>query len=229
MESLLALQDVDTQIFQLERESADIPLRKEQEKARIQESLERLEAAEAELRAFQTRVADFELQVKAQREKVSKLKQQQMTLRSNKEFRVMENEINAGQHEIDNLEGQQIMAMDAVPQAQERVDAARRKLAADQSELAEYADGLDTRLAEVTARLTELAAERAEVVQQVPATQLRRYERLRGSRRPTVVPLREGICSGCHLQQTVATRHLAQRNNTLVVCESCGRILYVES
>lgn len=195
----------------------------------MQESLERLGAAEAELRAFQTRVADFELQVRAQREKVSKLKQQQMTLRSNKEFRVMENEINAGQHEIDNLEGQQIMAMDAVPQAQERVDAARRKLAADQSELAEYTDGLDKRLAEVTARLTELAAERAEVVKQVPAAQLRLYERLRGSRRPTVVPLRDGICSGCHLQQTVATRHLTQRNNTLVACESCGRILYVES
>ena len=228
MQPLLALQDVDTQIYELQKEIRDIPIRKQQETARLQDAQERLSAAQAELRAFQTRVADFELQVKAVRERINKLRQQQMTLKTNKEFRAMELEINNALHEVEGLEGHQIGAMDAVPPAQSRLNAAQERVAGEKSGMAEYIAELDSRLSEVTQRLAQLEAERVEVLNQVPQTHLRRYERLRGSRRPTVVPLHDGVCSGCHLQQTVATRHLVQRKNTLVSCESCGRILFCE-
>lgn len=227
MEPLLALQDVDTQIDELQHEMRDIPIRKQQETARLQDAQERLAAVQAELRAFQTRVADFELQVKALREQANKLKQQQMTLKTNKEFRAMEAEITNVFHEIEALEGQQIMAMDAVPVAQARVDAAQARVDEEQGTLSKYATELDARLAEVQARMKELEQTRADAVKHVPPAHLRRYDRLRGARRPTVVSLRDGICGGCHLQQTAATRHLVQRNNVLVSCESCGRILYM--
>ena len=226
MEPLLALQDVDTQIYELQKELRDIPIRKQQETARLQDAQERLSAAQAELMAFQTRVADFELQAKAVREHVTKLRQQQMSLKTNKEFRTMETEINTGLHEAEALEGQQINAMDALPPAQARVEAARTRVDAETSGMAQYVAELDSRLAEVKTRLAKLEQDRAEAATRVQPPHLRRYERLRGARRPTVVPLKDGICSGCHLQQTAATRHLVQRKNTLVNCESCGRLLY---
>lgn len=227
MEPLLALQDVDTQIDELQKELHDIPIRRQQESARLQDAQERLSAAQAELRAFQTRVADFELQVKAVLERVAKLRQQQMTLKTNKEFRAMEAEIGNGLHEAEALEGQQINAMDSVPPAQARVQAAQERLEAEKSGMAQYVAELDSRLAEVKTRLAQLEQSRAEAAKQVPPAHLRRYDRLRGARRPTVVPLKDGICSGCHLQQTAATRHLVQHKNAIVSCESCGRILYV--
>jgi predicted nucleic acid-binding Zn-ribbon protein len=226
MEPLLALQDVDTQIDELQRELHDIPIRRQQESARLQGAQERLSAAQAELRAFQTRVADFELQVKAVREQITKLRQQQMTLKTNKEFRAMETEINNGLHEAEALEGQQIMAMDAVPPAQSRVDAAQERYDVEKAGMAAHVADLDSRLALVKERLAALEAERDAALKQVPPAHLRRYERLRNGRRPTVVPLKDGICSGCHLQQTASTRHQVQRKNALVACESCGRILY---
>ncbi len=226
MESLLALQDVDTQIYELQKEIRDIPIRKQQETARLQDAQERLSAAQAELRAFQTRVADFELQVRAVRERVTKLRQQQMTLKTNKEFRAMETEINSALHDAEGLEGQQITAMDAVPPAQARVNAAQERVDAEKAGMSTYVSELDRRFAEVQGRLTQLENDRTEAVKGVPLMHLRRYERLRIARRPTVVALKDGICSGCHLQQTAATRHLVQRNNMLVVCESCGRMLF---
>ena len=227
MEPLLALQEVDTQIYELQRELRDIPIRRQQETARLQDAQERLSAAQAELRAFQTRVADFELQVKAVLDRVSKLKQQQMSLKTNKEFRAMEAEIGNGLHEAEALEGQQINAMDSVPQAQARVQAAQERVDAEKNGMAQYVAELDSRLAEVKTRLAQLEQSRAEAAKQVQPAHLRRYDRLRGARRPTVVTLKDGICSGCHLQQTAATRHLVQRKTAIVCCESCGRILYI--
>lgn len=228
MEPLLALQEVDTQIYELQNELRDIPLRKQQETSRLQDAQERLSAAQAELMAFQTRVADFELQVKAIRENVAKLRQQQMSLKTNREFRAMESEINNNLHEIENLEGQQIMAMDAVPPAQERVEAAQERVNTETSGVEQYLAELDSRLAEAKTRLEQLEQERVEVAGRVPPAHLRRYERLRAARRPTVVLLNnDGVCSGCHLQQTAATRHMVQRKNALVSCESCGRLLFV--
>lgn len=227
MEPLLALQDVDTQIYELQKELRDIPIRKQQETARLQDAQERLSAAQAELRAFQTRVADFELQVKAIREHVNKLRQQQMTLKTNKEFRAMETEIGNGLHEAEALEGQQITAMDAVPPAQARVEAAQERVDNEKAGMSQYVAELDGRLVEVKARLAQLEQARAETAKHVQPAHLRRYERLCGARRPTVVLLKDGICSGCHLQQTAATRHLVQRKTAIVNCESCGRILYV--
>ncbi len=227
MEPLLALQEVDTQIYELQNELRDIPLRKQQETSRLQDAQERLSAAQAELMAFQTRVADFELQVKAIRENVAKLRQQQMSLKTNREFRAMESEINNNLHEIEILEGQQITAMDAVPPAQERVEAAQERVNTETSGMEQYLAELDSRLDDVKARLAQLEQERVEVANRVPPAHLRRYERLRVARRPTVVLLNDGVCSGCHLQQTAATRHMVLRKNALVNCESCGRLLYV--
>lgn len=226
MEPLLALQEVDAQIYELRQEIRDIPSRKSQETERMREAQERLSAAQAELRALQTREADFEIQVQALREKVEKLKQQQMTLKSNKEFRAMEAEINNCLHETEALEGQQIMAMDAVIPAKARVTDCEEKLKSERQGIETYVKELDERLAEAQERLKTLEAERAEAATHVDARQLGVYDRLRHSRRPTVVRLEDGVCSGCHLAQPPSVTHMVRRNNTLVTCQMCGRILY---
>ena len=191
----------------------------------MQDAQERLSAAQAELMAFQTRVADFELQVKAIRENVAKLRQQQMSLKTNREFRAMESEINNNLHEIEILEGQQITAMDAVPPAQERVEAAQERVNTETS-------GMEQSLAELDSRLDDVKASGTAGTERVRSPTVchkrtRRYARLRVARRPTVVLLNDGVCRGGHLQPTAAPRHMVLRKNALVNCESCGRLLYV--
>ncbi len=226
MEPLLALQDVDTQLDELQKELQDIPLRKQHDSARLQEAQNRLNGAKAEMLAVQTRIADFELQVKALRDQITKLRQQQLVLKTNREFRAMETEISNHLHEIEALEEQQLMAMDLVPAVQERIDTAQEHFTSEKASIDTYGAELDQRLEEVKRRLAETETLHSEVVNRVPFAHLRRYQRLRSARRPTVVQLRDGVCTGCHLQQTPATRHLVLRDNEIVCCESCGRILY---
>ena len=78
-------------------------------------------------------------------------------------------------------------------------------------------------------------AEREEAAKNVFPQHLIIYNRLRKSRRPTVVPLHDGVCGGCHLTQPPAVTHLVHRMNfvpagdkraSLVTCQMCGCLLY---
>ena len=93
VQPLLALQGIDSRMRALQQEARDIPLRKEQEQERLRGAQEALSAAQAGFKSAQARVDEAELDVKDRREKINKLRQQQMTLKTNKEFAAMNLEI----------------------------------------------------------------------------------------------------------------------------------------
>lgn len=53
-----------------------------------------------------------------------------------------------------------------------------------------------------------------------------RYRRLVGTHERTVVPVVEGICYGCFMAVPTAWASDVDRNETLDVCDNCGRFLY---
>lgn len=53
-----------------------------------------------------------------------------------------------------------------------------------------------------------------------------RYLRLAGKRGRAVVPVIRGTCYGCFVAVPTALASDAERNESLRVCESCGRFLY---
>ncbi len=227
MEPLLALQELDGRIRELQQEIRDIPLRKDNEKSRLKDALERQAATQAELRAAKARVAEVELGVTAAREKVVKLRQQQMTLKTNREFRAMELEIETAQRDLESLEGDQIRAMDVIPPVKDRLAACDAKCSEEKSVVDGCLTELEDRLAEASEALGELEKQRALAARNVNAAHLRHYDRLRISRWPVVVKLDGTVCGGCHLSQPPSVGHILRRNTVLVACQMCGRILYV--
>lgn len=159
IDPLLALQDVDMQIFQLQKELTDLPKRKKAEEIRLDDRTRAL--------------AEFA----------------------------------------------------ASPDA--ALDVATKE--AFESEIAEvksFICEIDAHLADVNAEVTSLETKRAELASNVRPEHLLIYDRLRVSRHPTIVKLTNNTCSGCHLAQPPAIGHLIRRDNQLVTCEMCGRILY---
>ena len=227
MDPLLALQDVDTQIFELEQELKDIPRRKAEEVKKLRSEQNSLFSAQNDLRKSESNAADFAFQAKAVSERDALLQKQQGDLSNSRQIEAVNAQIAANKAEKDDLETKQIHAMEAIPEAQRRVEAAQARVDEASSALTSYFEALDQRLEEAKARLAELQAERAELAKNVRPQYLRIYDRLRIKRRPTVVPLTDNdCCGGCHLAQPPSIRHLIKRDNALVTCEMCGRILY---
>jgi predicted nucleic acid-binding Zn-ribbon protein len=226
---LLDLQDVDGRIRDLQQEIRDIPQRKAQERERLNGAREALARAQAELKNAQLRVNEAELEVKARRDKIQSLKQNQCLLKTNKEFQMFNLEIAKIEGEIDSYEARQLAAMDDVIPVKHRVAAAEGKLKEDQSVVDGYVAELDGRLAAVQTELAAAEAERAVAAKKVPETFIRYYERLRVKRWPVVVGMNpdDCVCDGCHLKQPPSVGQMVRRNQGIVACQMCGRVLYM--
>ena len=59
---------------------------------------------------------------------------------------------------------------------------------------------------------------------------LNRYERMRTSRirGNAIVPVVNDVCQGCHMAVTKSLIAELLNGRSLVTCEHCGRILYLE-
>ena len=237
MEPLLALQEIDDQIYELEQEIKDIPARKDAEMAKLNMAKSSLAAAQDDLRSARSNADSLELQAQATQEYAEKLKDRQGDLKSVKSLAAIDNQIANSKSRQEELENEHLQALEALPDAEKRVTDAQAYVDSEAEDIANYIKELDERLDEAKALLTELEGERAEAAKQVFPQHLLIYDRLRKSRRPTVVPLHDGVCGGCHLMQPPAVAHLVHRMNfvpagdkraSLVACQMCGRLLYGE-
>lgn len=241
IDPLLDLQALDAEIAGYEREIKDIPARKQEEKRKLDNARQILAEEEQSLLARKAEAADLDLQLKAKHEYSAKLKQQQEGLKNAKAVQTMADQIASSAADADNLEIQRASAEESIPDAEERVANARDYVEAEAQALDGYIKELDERVEYAKERLEALKAERAAAAAKIPRADLSTYERLRKSRNPAVVHLHGGVCGGCHLMQSPSVSHLVNRimkydekkledpatkRPPLVICESCGRILY---
>jgi predicted nucleic acid-binding Zn-ribbon protein len=79
-----------------------------------------------------------------------------------------------------------------------------------------------------TAGLETLEKARARLAAEIDGRWLRLYERLRQKHDRAVVPVIDHTCLGCSMAVPTAKRKSGEdrSSNTMVVCESCGRILF---
>jgi hypothetical protein len=228
VQPLLDLQEIDGRIRDLQKEIRDIPHRKAQEQERLNGAREALVRAQADHKNAQLRVNEADLEVKARRDKIQAIKQNQVLLKTNKEFQMFNLEIAKIEGEIDSYEARQLAAMDDVIPVKLRLAEADAKLKEEQTVVDGYVAELTERMAAMREALAAAEAERAEAAKKVTPHFMLYYERLRTKRWPVVVSLQpDCVCNGCHLVQPPSVGQMVRRNQGIVACQMCGRILYM--
>jgi hypothetical protein len=227
IKKLLPLQDLDCQLRDMKRELEDIPARKEEEQSRLQEHKANLAAAEEAMKGEQAKIKELELEVQSCKEQIDKYRQQQMVLKSNKEFRAMEIEIANVLSKIREHEDQELVLMEDVEKARVNVDERRKELAAEEEAVNLDVADLDERMAGIEAEVSAMDTRRGEVLADVPEEMLARYERILARRDRALVPVEGGICSGCHMKLPPSVAQNILKQEDLVSCDHCGRLLYI--
>ena len=237
IETLIDLQEVDGRIRELEMELKDLPKRKALETARLTGVSVDLQSAKANEEYVNQRIRGYEEEAKSLREKVQQLKQAQLGLKTNKEYRDFSIQIDLTNHDLEAAENNALAAADDLPTAQGRIASAQEKYDVEKGAVDRFCAEIDERIASVKAELDVAQRERAEKAKAVNDPKfLLYYERLRTKRWPVVVPLtHDGVCDGCHLVQPPSVGQLADANakngeagkpQSIISCTMCGRILY---
>ena len=72
----------------------------------------------------------------------------------------------------------------------------------------------------------EAGSGRGQITGKIDAALLKRYEHCLRSRGIAVVPVREGICQGCHMKVPPQLNNILARFDSIESCPNCQRLIY---
>ena len=230
VQPLLDLQEIDGRIRDLEREIKDIPERKNEESRGLFDAQEALERTRTSRREQESVIRATEAEIKASEEAIEELKSKQDDLKTNAEFKDFNLRITREQTQLDEARNRLKFKIDDLDTAKKHERTAEESLLKEKAEIDGYLKELDERLAEAKEELAKTEAERRAHLQTIPAnlsSAVAKYEMISSRRWPAIVALNEkDACGGCHLVQPPYVAQSVKRNDKVVVCETCGRIIY---
>jgi predicted nucleic acid-binding Zn-ribbon protein len=230
LERLIRLQRAETDLRRVEADLAEAPRHRAELDAALAAERARLEAARQELGGGQKARRQHEADLQDLEVKRSRLKGQLMEVKTNKEYTAMLHEIEAVERDIRAREDQILAEMERaenltlqVKREEETHKQAEERHRADVRAVDERARGLDE-------QVRRLTAERDAVASTVPASLLDLFHRVARSRGGVAVAqAQEGMCQVCHVKLRLQFYADLKRNEEIVQCPACNRILYYEA
>jgi predicted nucleic acid-binding Zn-ribbon protein len=227
IEALAALQRVDQSL----RENTQALQAGESRVAALEQAVRAHETAvttiETELTGLTARQRDLEGRLTATETKMKDRRMRITRIRNDKELGLAKREVDLLKEEAGGLETELLAVL-------EQVDAVTKRFEAAKVELASLTTARDTEAGQLRDTIGRLGAEierdrgrRGELVETVDGDLRRRYEMIFSRRGGVaVVPVRGGTCQGCHMHVPPQLYNLIQRNEQVILCPNCQRMLF---
>ena len=224
---VIRLQDIDNRLTELAREIAALPKHIAEIEKRLVSHERKLEADRAALAANQKERKKCEGDIQLQEQKISKLKDQMLQVKTNEQYRAFQHEIEFCQNEIRKLEDRILELMAESEPLDKNVKAAEAALKAEKTEVEAEKKSTRERTAVDEKSSAELHQERTSLVKQITPSVYQHYERVRKSRRGVAVAEAvDGRCSRCNMTMRLQFFQDLKKGEEILACESCQRILF---
>ena len=227
LERVIALQRLDSTTHDAQRRLAEEPDRMKAFEARLETAKATVATAKERLAENQTARRAIEKDVAVHQGRLSKFRDQLMSVKTNVEYQAMQKEIEFAQTEVKAHEDRILERMLEADDLTAAVKHAEAALAAEQKSVETDRKAYATNLAAVREGLERITAERAELVRALSAPVLATFELVARRRNGVAVAeARDGICTICHVRMRPQVFNVVRRNDEIVQCDSCQRIMY---
>jgi uncharacterized protein len=227
LERLIALQRLDSDAQAAQRRLAEQPGREKALEARLHEAAGVLDAAKATLAGNQTERRTLEKDLAAVQGRLSKFRDQLMEVKTNREYQAMQHEIATAQDEVRAIEGKLLERMIEADDLSAAVKQAETALASERKAVDDDRRALVAEARDLEASLARIASERLDTARTIDPNALAIFD-LVASRRNgvAVAEARDCICTICHVRLRPQVFNTVLKNDQIVQCDTCGRILY---
>jgi predicted nucleic acid-binding Zn-ribbon protein len=227
LERLIALQRLDTAADTARRTLASEPEREASLAARLEAAQQRVAAAKARLAENTTARRAIEKDVAVHQGRLSKFREQAMAVKTNQEYAAVQKEIGFAQSEIKALEDKELEGMLEADDLTASLKKAEAELGAEQKAIDADRRALAAEQKELQAAIEQMSNERTALVAGLDAGVLRIFEQVARKRNGVAVAeARDGICTICHVRLRPQVFNTVLKNEQIMQCDSCNRILY---
>jgi predicted nucleic acid-binding Zn-ribbon protein len=227
LDRIIALQKLDSAAHDAHRKLADEPERLRALDARLEGAKQRVATAKEQLAANQAARREIEKDVAMHQGRLSKFRDQAMAVKTNQEYHAIQKEIGFAQSEIKTHEDKILEKMLEADELTAAVKRAEKELADEQKAIDADKKAMTAEHADLNAALERIASERASIIAALDPQVLAVFDLVAKRRNGiAVAEARDGICTICHVRLRPQVFNTVRRNDAIIQCDSCQRILY---
>ena len=227
LERLIALQKLDSAADAARRTLAGEPEHEKTLEARLETARGHLTAAKEHVAANKTARAAIEKDVALHQSRLSKYREQAMAVKTNVEYHAIQKEITHAQSEIKAHEDKMLERMLEADDLAAALKKAEGELAAEQKAVDADRKAMQAEHIAMKASLERMTAERTAIVGSLDKQVLVIFEQVSKKRNGVAVAeAKDGICTICHVRLRPQIFNNIRRNNEIVQCDHCQRILF---
>lgn len=224
---LIQLHYLDQQIGSLQQSISKIP-------AQIQEVDKKLERFEKDVHDRQQLITENQKKRKELEgdlalieTKRNRYKEQLDTVKTNKEYTGLQHEIEGVNLAIRQIEDQILAKMEEAEALKLHLEEAQKAKDREENTLLDEKKVIQAEADRLQHKMDDLKAKRQEWVSQVPLPTLAIYDRIAKHRRGVAMAeAKDEVCLECQMRIRPQLFQEIKRNDSIITCESCSRILF---
>jgi predicted nucleic acid-binding Zn-ribbon protein len=219
-ELTLGVQALIEKLEQMPSRLAQLEAETEERRVRLAEAKQVLEKETKKRRDLERSLSDTET-------KISRYKDQLMSVKTNDEYRAMNQEIAHEQERVEALEEQILVLMESSDELVQRVKKSEKDVAKGERALEQGRAAVEQEGRELEAERTKLEHEAGEVKKRLDPDLLALYRRVAEQRGGVAMAVVEDdTCSACRVRVRPQVQAELRNTDNIFQCESCQRILY---
>ena len=230
LSDLIALQNVELEMFKAEEGLNEIPRGVEEIESIIRARKGALDAVDEEIAAFEERKGPLETELLENQTILDAADARIKRIKTNKEFLALQREIDLAKKRKADIEEQLLTIMEKIDKKNSDKERIQKSFDSDKVILEEKKKKLVTQIKELEAVLGGYKGQDEKLRKSVDASLLSKYDRIKQSKKGlAVVECADGVCGGCHMHVPPQLYNNLVRGDKLIICPTCQRILYVQS
>jgi predicted nucleic acid-binding Zn-ribbon protein len=224
---LIRLQEIETEAAASERRIAEGPGEIAALDARLDAARKKVADARQAVADNQTARRALEKDLASAQQRLDKYKDQLMAVKTNDEYHAMQHQIAAARSEVERIEEQVLLNLMDADERATRLKEAEADLRAQEAAVARDRAALEEDIAVARRRLEDAARERSALLPEIDPAALELFHRLLKMRQGiAVAAAADGHCTICHVRLRPQVYNTVMRNESIIQCDSCQRILY---
>jgi len=233
LDTLVALQKIDSQVLAIEHEKEKILSEAAELKKKVDELKAEFSAKKSKLDDVRKKMGLCDIDIKSKEAEIKKKEEQGAQVKTNEAYKAMQNEVNLLKKEINEKEDEKLALMEEEEETNKWLKSQEGELKKAEADIQVKITVVNKTAAAKDEEIAKVNSGRAETAAKVDKLWLERYEKIRKAKRGLAVAeiildeSRNGVCSGCKMSVTAHVVIGVSKRDKINVCENCARIWYV--
>ncbi|HHO74830.1 MAG TPA: hypothetical protein ENN05_00175 [Deltaproteobacteria bacterium] len=225
---LIALQNVEIEMFKAEDGLREIPKGIEEIESIIHARKSSLDAIDEEIALFEERKVPLEAELKENQTILDAADARIKRIKTNKEYLALQREMDLAKKRKADIEEQLLTIMEKIDKKITEKERIQKSFESDKVILDEKKQVLLAQIKELEAVLDSYKGQDKDLRKSVDASLLSKYDRIKQNKKGlAVVECVDGVCMGCHMHVPPQLFNELVRGDKLIICPTCQRIIYV--